>query len=211
MDPRGLAALPTVTGASLRPNREVKDFIEVYLHDDGYQSVDSQGGPTMSEIPNTKLDDGHGEENPPQVKPEEPKDAKPDDGHGEENPPQVKPDNTVEPKDAKPDADMGRKRALHRANSRAWHLKWVSKGVPRQSIPPAAAAKGPARAGTGSEASSSCQTASSMARAREKFISEWIEASGMPKSQERFKAACKAWMESTTRADFMSTRAGVQR
>ena len=182
MDPRGLAALPTVTG-------EVKDFIEVYLHDDGYQSVDSQGGPTMSEIPNTKLDDGHGEENPPQVKP----------------------DNTVEPKDAKPDADMGRKRALHRANSRAWHLKWVSKGVPRQSIPPAAAAKGPARAGTGSEASSSCQTASSMARAREKFISEWIEASGMPKSQERFKAACKAWMESTTRADFMSTRAGVQR
>jgi hypothetical protein len=108
--------------------------------------------------------------------------------------------------------EKDRKKELHRASSRAWHAKWISKGVPREAVPPATALVATAPAADSPElASPSPSVSSSLARARDKFISEWIELSDMPKSQERFKAACKAWMESTIRADFLSARAGVQR
>ena len=108
---------------------------------------------------------------------------------------------------------LEQKRELARINSRKWHQEWVSKGVPRAAEKPESndqpridpeVAPSPAAAATPA-------VASSMAKIREKFITEWIEASGLPKSQERFRAACKAWMESDTRAEIMSTRLGVQR
>ncbi|CAK9005671.1 unnamed protein product [Durusdinium trenchii] len=104
-----------------------------------------------------------------------------------------------------------KKRELARINSRKWHAEWISKGVPRGTSneePPAAL--NPAVAPSPAAAASPA-VASSMAKVREKFITEWIEASGLPKSQDRFRLACKAWMESTTRAEIMSTRMGVQR
>ena len=86
------------------------------------------------------------------------------------------------------------------------------KGFHVRQVPPATALVATAPAADSPElASPSPSVSSSLARARDKFISEWIELSDMPKSQERFKAACKAWMESTIRADFLSARAGVQR
>ena len=153
------------------------------------------GHEIMDEIPETQPDDDVVEEP-----------CEKDDTQVEPADTQVEPaDTQVEPADtqvepATTDANDERKREMHRQSSRAWHSKWISKGVPRAAIPPEPE----------SEGAPSC-TSSSLARAREKFITEWIEASDMPKSQERFKAACKAWMESTTRADFMSARAGVQR
>lgn len=89
-------------------------------------------------------------------------------------------------------------RELHRADSRAWHEKWVKKGIPRNpASDPAPPAPGLPPA--------------TLSKARDRFISEWIQASDMPPSQERFKKACKAWMESSARADYMAARAGVQK
>lgn len=88
-----------------------------------------------------------------------------------------------------------KKGAPNKETSRAWHQKYVSKGVLRN---PPSGAKGPS-------------THSSLQKAREAFITQWINESGMAKSQERFKAACQAWMESSIRADFIAGRTGTQK
>ena len=104
-------------------------------------------------------------------------------------------------------ATQDRKREAHRASSRLWHQKWSSKGVPRNDPPPAPVC--PAPKAKAKEAAG--VPAPSLSKARELFITEWIARSDLPKSQERFKAACKAWMDSSTRADMLGTRGGVQK
>ena len=98
-----------------------------------------------------------------------------------------------------------RQRELHRANSRAWHAKWVSKGVPRDareheevpaSQPEPAAAENP-----------KCRD---MRTACQEFVSSWIATSNMPPSNERRAAAYKAWRESPERAALLAARAAVQ-
>jgi hypothetical protein len=105
-------------------------------------------------------------------------------------------------------------REKNRVNSRAWHAKWVCKGVPK--VDPPATPKStpvapPCEAPEARAEDLSVSSASSLPKAKEKFIKEWIEANNMPKSQERFKAACKAWMESQIRADLLGARSGIQK
>ena len=95
-----------------------------------------------------------------------------------------------------------RKRELHRESSRKWHEKYVKKGVLRTP---------PAENSAPAEEASSSKPLSSLQKARDEFISSWIERSDMPKSKERFQAACKAWMDSSIRADIIAGRAGVQK
>ena len=79
----------------------------------------------------------------------------------------------------------------HRENSRAWHEKWISKGVPR---PEAAQDQAPAN----------------MRDACLKFVSAWVAASDMPRSNARRVAAYEAWMRSEERAALLAGRAGAQ-
>ena len=106
-------------------------------------------------------------------------------------------------------------REKNRINSRAWHAKWVSKGVLKvgPSATPASTrpVAPPCEAPEARAEDLSVSSASSLPKAKEKFIKEWIEANNMPKSQERFKAACKAWMESQIRADLLGARSGIQK
>lgn len=93
-----------------------------------------------------------------------------------------------------------KKREVHRANSRAWHAKWVKKGVPRdareyEEIP-----------------ASQPETAvcRDMRTACQEFVSRWIATSDMPPSNDRRNAAYKAWRESPERAALLAARAAVQ-
>ena len=85
-----------------------------------------------------------------------------------------------------------------RANSRAWHQKWVSKGVPKDPKDSTPASSEPTTQNK------------SMREHCQEFVSEWIKNSGMEASNERRVAAYKAWMESERRANLMAGRAGVQ-
>lgn len=90
----------------------------------------------------------------------------------------------------------------HRANSRAWHEKWEKKGIPRSSSSSngnGEAARGPA-----------VNAPASLSEARDRFVTHWIQNSGMHKSNERRKLAYKAWMESSIRADIVAGRSGIQ-
>ena len=90
-----------------------------------------------------------------------------------------------------------RKRNIHRENSRAWHEKWVRKGVPRQNAGqplPEPMPAGPMN----------------MRDHANRFITEWVQNSEMPPSVERRRAACAAWMVSEERANLIAGRAGVQ-
>lgn len=42
------------------------------------------------------------------------------------------------------------------------------------------------------------------------FMTQWIEQSGMESGPERFRAACKAWMESSERAAYFAAKQGQQ-
>ena len=94
--------------------------------------------------------------------------------------------------------------AKHRANSAAWHAKWVSKGVPRVPAESEAAAVVAAEPAPGGNTND-------LSQARHDFIRHWIENSTMKKSNERRQAAMDAWMNSNLRASLLATRGNVQK
>ena len=106
----------------------------------------------------------------------------------------------------------------HRKNSREWHQKWVKKGVPRSSTSETKETSSEKKSGSPSEPtgstmekeSSDAKPISNLARAKDKFIAEWLNSTHMPKSNERRAAAIKAWMESSERANLLAGRSGVQ-
>ena len=106
-----------------------------------------------------------------------------------------------------------------RRNSRAWHAKWVKKGVLRSD--PNAAEAAPS---TTEEAPEPVQadvpppvendgrsTSSNMREACAKFVKEWIEKSNLPPSQERVLKARQAWMNSEDRSAMLAGRKKVQK
>lgn len=93
-----------------------------------------------------------------------------------------------------------------RANSRAWHQKWESKGVPKK----------PRVDEPGVEAAASTEsvavaTFKTLGEARDHFVKQWIAESDLPKSNERRNLACQAWMASEMRANFIAGRDGIQK
>lgn len=99
----------------------------------------------------------------------------------------------------------------HRENSRAWHKTWVKKGVRREAAPqePHDGDVGPHHDVGGGD--SNRERPLTLTQAKDKFISEWIKTCGMAASNDRRVAAIKAWMESDTRANYLASRAGVQK
>lgn len=110
-----------------------------------------------------------------------------------------------------------------RATSRAWHAKWVSKGVPRPA--PAVAGQvqdaGPAPvagqdggpvpvAGPGPDGAAAVNRPLNMRDHCARFVRRWLSESNLPPSNERRLLAYKAWMESAERAALMAGQAGVQ-
>ena len=85
-----------------------------------------------------------------------------------------------------------------RKNSREWHKKWLSKGVPREE-----------KSSEGASGSSS--EAPSLAKTKDQFISNWLLTCGLPPSNERRKKAIQAWLESPIRANIMAGRQGIQK
>lgn len=85
-----------------------------------------------------------------------------------------------------------------RKNSREWHKKWLSKGVPREE-----------KSSEGASGSSS--EAPSLAKTKDQFISNWLFTCGLPPSNERRKKAIQAWLESPIRANIMAGRQGIQK
>ena len=104
-----------------------------------------------------------------------------------------------------------------RANSRAWHAKWESKGVLKKqktedaAEPEAPAASAASASDSAAPAERGPETFSSLHEARNFFVADWIRRSDMPQSKERHAAACKAWMESHLRANFMASRQQIQK
>lgn len=95
-----------------------------------------------------------------------------------------------------------------RENSRAWHAKWESKGVPKKPKTAAAAAEVSEPAVV---APRSAASFSSLMEASDFLIRDWISHSNMEQSNERRQAATKAWMESHLRSEVVAARAGVQK
>eukprot|EP00435_Cladocopium_sp_Y103_P045667 s474_g13.t1 len=122
----------------------------------------------------------------------------------------------------KPDEKVFKTSEKQRANSRDWHKKWISKGVPRNGvapkigksakskISPKAKAKG-TTSSKSSSASSPSQPAKTLAQAKDIFIAKWIEGCGMDPSNDRRAAAIKAWMDSVERSDFIAGQKGSQK
>lgn len=100
------------------------------------------------------------------------------------------------------------KRKKHRENSQKWHQKWISKGVPREP-------KNPENVETPAEeppadVEQHLPSIGSLSEARNVFVREWIATCGMPPSNDRRKAALKAWMECPLRARLLAGRQGTQ-
>ena len=88
-----------------------------------------------------------------------------------------------------------------RANSRAWHAKWVSKGVPREH---------PAEADVHVAVQPAPAVQVNMRDVCNRFVTKWIEECGLPASNDRRKLAYAAWKNSAERAALMAGRQGVQ-
>ena len=100
---------------------------------------------------------------------------------------------------------------LHRANSLAWHQKWISTGVPRISNAQPEAQPEVQPEILVREVARPVNAGAHLGEERDKFIKHWIENCGLPKSMERRNAALKAWMSSSVRANLIAGRAGVQK
>lgn len=96
-----------------------------------------------------------------------------------------------------------------RENSRAWHAKWESKGVPKKPKTAAAAAEVSEPAVV---APRSAASFSSLMEARDFFYQrlDFPFQHGAIKNERR-QAATKAWMESHLRSEVVAARAGVQK
>ena len=151
------------------------------------------------------------------VQPVEPDSQPRPDGSVVQPGPDSQPDVSMDPPDRQqeqPSASV----LKHRANSLKWHQKWISKGVPR--VPKndsVKAAKKDTKKGEKTTANASMASVpdhaavQSLSVARDRYISEWISKSDLPPSNDRRKAACQAWRESSVRASILASRAGVQK
>ena len=90
----------------------------------------------------------------------------------------------------------------HRRTSRAWHEKWVKRGVPRVANPDDAESE---------PAGFTVNLQGSLSEARNEFVAKWIAASTLPPSMESRSKALEAWMASSFRAEMMASREGVQK
>lgn len=99
------------------------------------------------------------------------------------------------------------KRKKHRENSQKWHQKWVSKGVQSET-------KIPQNVETPAEEPAAVEqrlpSIESLSEARNVFVRGWISTCGMPPSNDRRKAALKAWMDCPLRARLLAGRQGTQ-
>ena len=114
------------------------------------------------------------------------------------------------------------KRRVHRKACERWHEKWLQKGVPRNPTSTKATssddkAKGKnkraKRATKANQKKEGVQKRGKRDLRTEKasFIREFVDKfTGVEVGQERVLLANKAWMESETRANFMSAKAGRQ-
>lgn len=98
-----------------------------------------------------------------------------------------------------------------RENSRKWHQKWISKGVPRVSASTSTPTPSAATAAAAPSNPPLSDGGVSLAKVKDQFISKWIKESNMAPSNERRAAAIKAWMASQERANFLAGREGVQK
>ena len=92
-----------------------------------------------------------------------------------------------------------------RATSRAWHAKYVSAGVERKAKKQKTDTE---EDKTGVEKPVSF---SSLTKAKDWFVKDWIARSDMPQSVERRTRSIEAWMASELRADFLAGRSGIQK
>ena len=92
-----------------------------------------------------------------------------------------------------------------RATSRAWHSKFVSAGVERKGKKQKTDKE---EDKTGVEKPASF---SSLTKAKDWFVKDWIARSDMPQSVERRTRSIEAWMASELRADFLAGRSGIQK
>ncbi len=113
----------------------------------------------------------------------------------------------VTPEVATEESEMEKKKQAQlekkRATSRAWHSKFVSAGVERKGK------KQKISEGHGVVPAPS--SFSSLTKAKEWFVKDWIARSDMPQSVERRKCSMEAWMASQLRADFLAGRNGIQK
>ena len=111
------------------------------------------------------------------------------------------------PNDDDDDADEARKEKK-RKQSREWHAKWIRKGVPRVAAP---AEPEPARpADDDAHENPELPPPANMREACQRFVTRWINESGLPASNERRRAAYTAWNNSEERRALMAGRANVQ-
>ena len=130
---------------------------------------------------------------------------------GEPVPTSPKQEPAAESAPAAPEQAVPASVLVHRKNSAAWHAKWISKGVPR--VPKNnnnEAPVAPAPVEPVAPVNEASGPIVSLAKARDKFITQWISECGMPPSNERRRAACAAWMASPLRAQLMAARTGTQ-
>eukprot|EP00438_Fugacium_kawagutii_P033562 Skav211096 [mRNA] locus=scaffold2002:396193:397574:+ [translate_table: standard] len=121
----------------------------------------------------------------------------------------------AEPEETPKDTRRHKTSEKHRANSAAWHKKYVSKGVLRESYKSSAAvkclaAKSKAAPKKNRPPPAEPSPVTNLAQAKSKFIQEWIQGCGLPQSNERRVKAYKAWMESSQRSSLMAGKKGVQ-
>ena len=96
-----------------------------------------------------------------------------------------------------------------RKQSREWHAKWVKKGVPR--VAPSEPEPVPAAGDHGDACESpELPPPANMREACQRFVTRWINESGLPPSNERRRAAYTAWNNSEERSALMAGRANVQ-
>ena len=162
--------------------------------------------------------------------PSEPADGEPSEPAGGEPSEPAGGEPSAEPADEHDDASP--KTLRKRENSRNWHKKWISKGVPRvaKDADTKATEKSkksettnPKGKGKGIEKNKKEDKKDeilvdpelvpmwNLSKARDAFVTQWIAQSDMPPSNERRKAAMEAWMQSQMRANFLAGRKGVQK
>jgi len=188
------------TEVAARIAQETNEAFLNYHGEKHFGPVGGGSGPTVPDLVRSSASPQHGEAlGNVQGQPEEPQ--------GVVAEPEAPQSVAVDPKpDDVPELGLSEEQKLERkrATSRAWHAKWVSKGVPR------AAADDDAAEAAAPVVQPVPAAPVNMRDACNRFVSKWIELSGLPPSNDRRKLAYAAWMISAERAGLMAGRQGVQ-
>ena len=175
----------------------------------------------------TLLEDAYGPELPGEVDPEKlpevdpEKDQLPDESEGGQGAAASSEKQGPKPKrkrlrDMTPESkkkEEQRRVMAKRANSLAWHQKWVSKGVQKDASASAtdsgaeAEDAGPAAATAADDAGPGVPDTR---KAMQDFCKKWVEQSDLPKGNDRRERSKQAWMESDVRAQLMARRSKQQ-